>query len=130
MVSFIILVHHRFDQRLPLWGRAAYAVVERVARAFRMPGGCFLFCTRRAYEAVGGLSERYFAAEEAVFVRALKQHGPFVVVKPSSPLGRMPNLPTGRAGSLWSSSFRYRVTRESDLDSLKRLRRKGGDDLW
>lgn len=48
-----------------------------------MAGGCCLFCTRRAYESSGGFSERYFAAEEAVFVRALKQHGRFIVVKPT-----------------------------------------------
>jgi glycosyltransferase involved in cell wall biosynthesis len=73
----------RFDEPLPLWARAAYAVADRTARVFRMAGGCFLFCTRHAYEATGGFCERYFAAEEAVFVRALKQHGPFIVAKPT-----------------------------------------------
>ena len=67
------LVH--FDQPLPLWARAAYAVANRIARAFRVTGGCFLFCTRRAYEATGGFCERYYAAEDVVFVRALKEHG-------------------------------------------------------
>jgi glycosyltransferase involved in cell wall biosynthesis len=73
----------RFDQRLPLWARAAYAVAERTARVVKMAGGCFLFCTRRAYEASGGFCEQYFAGEEAVFVRDLKRHGRFVVVKPT-----------------------------------------------
>lgn len=73
----------RFDEPLPLWARAAYAVAERTARVFRMAGGCFLFCTRRAYEATGGFCERYFAAEEVVFVTALKRQGCFVVVKPT-----------------------------------------------
>lgn len=73
----------RFDERLPLWARAAYAVAERTARVCRMAGGCFLFCTRNAYEAGGGFCERYFAAEERVFVRALKRQGRFVVVKPT-----------------------------------------------
>ena len=73
----------RFDERLPLWAGVAYAVAERVARIFRMAGGCFLFCTRQAYEAGGGFCERYFAAEEAVFVRALKRQGRFVVAKPT-----------------------------------------------
>jgi glycosyltransferase involved in cell wall biosynthesis len=73
----------RFDEPLPLWARAAYAVAHRAALVFRVAGGCFLFCTRRAYEATGGFCEQYFAAEEAVFVRALKQHGGFLVVKPT-----------------------------------------------
>lgn len=75
------LVH--FDEPLPLWARAAYAIAVPTARLFAMTGGCFLFCTRRAYEATGGFSERYFAAEEAVFVHALKQHGGFVVPRPT-----------------------------------------------
>lgn len=73
----------RFEERLPLWARVAYAVAERTARVFKMAGGCFLFCTRSAYEASGGFCEQYFAAEEAVFVRALKRQGRFVVVKPT-----------------------------------------------
>ncbi|MFO0913758.1 MAG: glycosyltransferase [Pirellulales bacterium] len=73
----------RFDERLPLWARGAYAIAEPAARLFKMAGGCFLFCTRQAYEASGGFCERYFAAEEAVFVRALKRQGRFVVVKPT-----------------------------------------------
>lgn len=73
----------RFDEPLPLWARAAYAMADRTARVIGMAGGCFLFCTRRAYEASGGFCERYFAAEETVFVRALKQHGRFVVAKPT-----------------------------------------------
>lgn len=73
----------RFDEPLPVWARAAYAVAKPAARLLGMAGGCFLFCTRRAYEATGGFCERYFAAEEAVFVRALKQQGRFIVVKPT-----------------------------------------------
>ena len=97
MISFIIPAHLdalqcgavrggglvRFDERLPLWARMAYAVAERTARVFQMAGGCFLFCTRPAYEASGGFCEQYFAGEELVFVRELKRQGRFVVVKPT-----------------------------------------------
>ena len=45
-------------------------------------GGCFLFCTRQAYNAAGGFSESLYAGEDIAFVRALKKVGPFVVPRP------------------------------------------------
>ncbi len=45
-------------------------------------GGCFLFCTREAFEAIGGFDERYFAGEDAVFVR-VKRRGRFAVPVPT-----------------------------------------------
>lgn len=49
----------------------------------RLAAGCFLFCTREAFDAVGGFDERLFAAEEAVMSRALRRHGRFVVLRES-----------------------------------------------
>ncbi|MFO0906832.1 MAG: glycosyltransferase [Isosphaeraceae bacterium] len=73
----------RFDGSLPLWGRCLYPVAVVTARAINMVGGCFLFCTRVAFEAVGGFDERYYAAEEAAFITALKRIGQFVIPGPS-----------------------------------------------
>jgi hypothetical protein len=42
-------------------------------------GGCFLFCRSDVFRAVGGFSERVYAAEELFFIQALKQRGRFVV---------------------------------------------------
>jgi glycosyltransferase involved in cell wall biosynthesis len=70
----------RFDGKLPLWSRAFYPLVIFVARLLRQPGGTCLFCTRSAFEVVGGFSEAYYAAEDAVFVSALKRRGRFVVI--------------------------------------------------
>jgi hypothetical protein len=36
-----------------------------------LAGGCFLFCTRAAFDAVGGFDETLFAAEEGVMSRRL-----------------------------------------------------------
>jgi len=47
----------------------------------RWAAGCFVFCTRAAFDAAGGFDERYYCAEEWVFSNALKRHGRFVVLR-------------------------------------------------
>jgi glycosyltransferase involved in cell wall biosynthesis len=52
--------------------------------AFRMVGwaaGCFVYCTRTAFDRAGGFDEAYFAAEEIAFSQALKRQGRFVVLR-------------------------------------------------
>lgn len=71
-----------FDGTLPLWVRVLYPVAMMLARLFKLVGGCFLFCTREAFEAVGGFCERYYAAEEAAFIQSLKRKGRFVIPRP------------------------------------------------
>lgn len=71
----------RFDGPLPLYGRIMAAIVIPLYRAARLAAGCFVFCTREAFEAVGGFDERLYAAEEAVMSRALRSHGRFVVLR-------------------------------------------------
>jgi glycosyltransferase involved in cell wall biosynthesis len=69
----------RYDGPLPLWGRILYPIGIRAGRLFKMVGGCFLFCTRGAFQAAGGFCEEYYAAEELAFIKALKRQGRFVV---------------------------------------------------
>ncbi len=71
------------DGPTPLWGRIILFVAVRMARLIRWVGGCFLFCTREAYRAAGGFSERLSAGEDIAFVQALKKAGRFVVLKPT-----------------------------------------------
>ena len=71
----------RFDEPTPLFARFLLRVVVHLFRATRMATGCFLFCTRSGFLAVGGFDERYYGAEEIVMSRALKQVGPFVILK-------------------------------------------------
>jgi glycosyltransferase involved in cell wall biosynthesis len=70
----------RFEGRLPLLWRLLYPVLVANVRLFRLPGGACQFCTRAAFEAVSGFSEKHFAAEDALFAAALKRHGRFVVL--------------------------------------------------
>ncbi|HXW73263.1 MAG TPA: glycosyltransferase [Steroidobacteraceae bacterium] len=71
----------RFEGRLPIYGRVLIALVLPVYRALQLAAGCFLFCTRSAFDAVGGFDEALFAAEEAVLSRALRRQGRFVLLR-------------------------------------------------
>lgn len=68
-----------FDRPLPLWGWLLYPVSVWLCRRIRWVGGCFVFCTREAYIAVGGFPESIYAGEEIAFIKALKKVGPFVL---------------------------------------------------
>jgi glycosyltransferase involved in cell wall biosynthesis len=71
----------RFDEPLPRYARLLQAFAVPLYRAAGLASGCFLFCTRRAFDAVGGFDERLFAAEEAAASRALGRQGRFVVLR-------------------------------------------------
>ncbi len=73
----------RFDGGLPLWARVLYPVAVATARTIRLVGGAFLFCTRDSFDATGGFDERYFAAEEVQFIKALKKIGRFRIPGPT-----------------------------------------------
>jgi glycosyltransferase involved in cell wall biosynthesis len=70
-----------FDGAVPLYARLLMPVLVRLFRAARLAAGCFLFCTRSAFVAVGGFDEAFYGAEELVMSRALKRHGKFVVLR-------------------------------------------------
>jgi glycosyltransferase involved in cell wall biosynthesis len=70
----------RFEGRLPLYARLLAAVVIPLYRCLGLASGCFLFCTRPAFRAVGGFDEGLYAAEEAVMSRRLGRQGRFVVL--------------------------------------------------
>jgi glycosyltransferase involved in cell wall biosynthesis len=71
----------RFGAAAPWWARALIGVTVRFHRMVLLAAGCFVFCTRAAFDAAGGFDERYFCAEEWVFSNALKRHGRFVVLR-------------------------------------------------
>ena len=73
----------RFDEPSPLYARLLLSLVVRLFRATDLAAGCFLFCTRNAFDKIAGFDEDYFGAEELVMSRALKQHGKFLILKQS-----------------------------------------------
>jgi glycosyltransferase involved in cell wall biosynthesis len=113
----------RFEGWLPLWWRVSYPIFVLGVRVLRQPGGSCLFCTRGAFEAVGGFSEAHYAAEDALFVTTLKRHGRFVVLAdPVITSGR--NL---RAHSFWSIA---RLLIRLALRGPDGFRDRRGLDFW
>lgn len=71
----------RLDGPLPLYVRLMMPVLLAAFRRCRLTGGAFFFCSREAFDAVGGWDEAYFAGEELVLARALKKVGRFELVR-------------------------------------------------
>ncbi len=71
----------RFDEPTPRWVRFVLPFSIWLARRFRFTGGCFLFCSRSAFEAVGGFDETLYASEELSLCRALRKRGDFVILR-------------------------------------------------
>lgn len=112
-----------FDGRLPLYGRVMAVVANPFYRAWGLASGCFLFCTRDAFCAVGGFDEGLFAGEEAALSRALRRQGRFVVLRESvTTSGRKL-----RAHSGWEI---LGVLTRLALTGSKSVRRRQGLDIW
>jgi len=113
----------RFDGRVPPYGRVLAAVAVPLYRVLGLASGCFLFCTREAFCAVGGFDETLFAAEEAAMSRALRRHGRFVILRESvTTSGRKLRAHSGREvlGILLGLALRGR----------KSVRRRAMLDVW
>ncbi len=72
----------------PLEASAQYALNtwNRFSRRFNIAAGCFVYCDREAFEAVGGFSEQVYASEEIWFSikmhRWARRHGKrFIVIR-------------------------------------------------
>jgi len=113
----------QFEGWLPLWWRVVYPFFAIGAHLLRQKGGACLFSTRSAFEAAGGFSEVHFAAEDTLFVSALKRQGRFVLLaEPVLTSGR--NL---RAHSFWSIA---RLLTRLALCGPDGFRDRRGLDLW
>lgn len=71
----------QFEGRIPWHGRMLIRTIRAGMRALRLAAGCYLFCRRDAFEAVGGFDERLYASEEIRLCRALKAHGRIVILR-------------------------------------------------
>ena len=69
----------RFEGSLPWWWKLIEPFVGPAVRLARFLPGTFLFCTRSAFQTAGGFNENYYAAEEVVFVAALKRQGRYII---------------------------------------------------
>lgn len=112
-----------FDGRLPLYARLVLPSSIWLSRAARLAGGCFLFCTRDAFEAVGGFDERYFCAEELVLGRAMKRRGRFIVLKESV-------TTSGRKLRDYPAMKLLRLLARMAWDGPRSLMKRPGLDFW
>lgn len=70
-----------FEGRIPFWARLFLPVFSRLYRWFGGAAGCFVYCTRSAYEQVGGFDESLYASEEVSLSWALARVGRFRVLR-------------------------------------------------
>jgi glycosyltransferase involved in cell wall biosynthesis len=71
----------RLEGPQPWWGPLLlFAVVESM-RVMRWAAGCYVYCTRRAFEAAGGFDEGLYVAEEIALSRSLQRIGRVVILR-------------------------------------------------
>jgi glycosyltransferase involved in cell wall biosynthesis len=73
----------RFDGHIPRYARVLTPCLTAMMRWTRLAAGCFVFCTRSAFDATGGFDERLFGAEEIALSAALKKMGCFEILRES-----------------------------------------------
>jgi glycosyltransferase involved in cell wall biosynthesis len=113
----------RFDGRVPPYGRVLAAVAVPLYRALGLASGCFLFCTRDAFHAVGGFDEALFGAEEAAMSRALGRHGRFVILREFV-------TTSGRKLRAYSGREALGILLRLAIAGPKGVRRPDGLDIW
>jgi len=113
----------RFDGRVPVWVRLALPLFLWIYRTARLAAGCYLFCTRRAFEAAGGFDETLFAGEEVVMSQSLKRHGRLIVI-PETVTTSGRKLRTFAAIELLSITLRVLIR------GKKAVQKREGLDLW
>lgn len=104
---------------------------ERIAAAFfgwmlrvaRIAPGCFLFCTRTAFDAVGGFDQTWFAGEDVAISRALGKRGRFVIVRESV-------LTSGRKLRTFSFAEHLKLVLSLLGRGRSLLKSRSGLDLW
>jgi glycosyltransferase involved in cell wall biosynthesis len=112
-----------FDGTVPLYARVFLPLFVWAFRTARLAAGCYLFCSRTAFDAVGGFDEQYFGAEELVISRALKRQGPFVVLRHAvTTSGRKLRTYSGLEILAMMARFALRGTRA--------IRQRPGMELW
>jgi glycosyltransferase involved in cell wall biosynthesis len=113
----------RFDGRVPAYAALLNLGLHAVSRAGKLAFGCFLFCRRDAFAAAGGFDERYYAAEEWAFSRALRKQGRVVILR-----GKV--LTSGRKLRTHSAWEILSIFGSFALRGWGSLRRAHGTDLW
>jgi len=113
----------RFDGRVPLYARAFAVLLLAFSRAARLASGCFVFCTREAFETAGGFDEALFGAEEWALSRTLARQGRVVIVREAV-------TTSGRKLRTFSLLEHLRLFGQFAVRGRRTLRDRRGLDLW
>jgi cellulose synthase/poly-beta-1,6-N-acetylglucosamine synthase-like glycosyltransferase len=113
----------RLDGRLPWHGWFLLWCVRVGMRLGRLAAGCYLFCTRAAFEAAGGFDEGLFATEELALSRALQKQGRVVIL-------REPVVSSGRKLRTFSGWEIFRLLSALVRRGPQVLRSRERLDLW
>ena len=113
----------RFDGRVPRWANLLLPPVVWAFRVIGIAAGCFLFCRRSAFEAVGGFDETLYGAEEIAMSRALRRRGRFVVLRQSV-------ATSGRKLRTYSVLEILRMAARLVVRGPSALRSREGLELW
>jgi len=112
-----------FEGRLPAWARFVHPAFTFICRAAGFACGCFLFCTREAFEAAGGFDEEYYWAEEVIMSRALRKVGRFVIL-------REPVITSGRKLRAYTGVEIFSILGRLCLKGRKSAPHREGKEIW
>jgi len=112
-----------FDGEVPLYARILERVTMWGARQLALASGCFIFCKRADFEAVGGFDATLFAAEEWAISNALKQRGRFIVLRERV-------LTSGRKVRAYRAREILGVLLGIGLRGRRALRKREGLSIW
>lgn len=113
----------RCDGRIPLYARVMLPLTVVLFRLARLAAGCFVFCTRQAFERTGGFDEALFGGEEVAFSRALSREGRVVIVR-----GNV--ITSGRKLRAYSGWEIIRVFMALAVRGTRAVRSRDRMDLW
>lgn len=63
------------EKNIPLLGKICLKIWHILIRIFPCAAGSFLFCTKTAFDEIGGFNELYYAAEEIILSKSLRDYG-------------------------------------------------------
>jgi glycosyltransferase involved in cell wall biosynthesis len=112
-----------FEPDVPRYARMLLPPLGWIYRTLGLAAGCFLFCSRDAFAAVGGFDETFFGAEEVVMSRALRAIGPFVVL-------RQAVITSGRKLRTYSGVEVLKILVRMALRGTNAVKHRQGMELW
>ena len=114
----------RWEGRIPLYGRVLLGPTQWILqRLMGGTSGCFIFCTRAAFEEAGGFDEALYASEELGFCRGVRRAGRFEIVP-----GHV--ITSGRKLRAFSAREIFGVLWLVMRRGPSALRRREGLDVW